>query len=132
MKVSPCRCASAARVSSRDTPPPPLSERPPNAVNITVYGLRPYNLTGDLVNKDTADANGDVFFFLGDRLLIPMACRHDPSWMMCRGQELLDHDSVYTKYTVEVDGTFGGCPMGDAHCTKCAATAPRLRACSQA
>jgi hypothetical protein len=25
------------------------SPRPPNAKNITVYGLRPYNLTGDLV-----------------------------------------------------------------------------------
>ena len=77
-----------------------------------------------LQNKDTADANGDVFFYLGDRLLIPMACRHDPGWMMCKGQQLLDHDSVYTKYIVEVDSTFGGCPTGGARCTKYAACNP--------
>ena len=53
---------------------------PENAINITVYGLRPHQLGSTLVDKDTGDAAGDLFFFLGDRLLIPMACRHDPHW----------------------------------------------------
>ena len=53
---------------------------PDNATNITVYGLRPHQLGSTLVDKDTGDAAGDLFFFLGDRLLIPMACRHDPGW----------------------------------------------------
>ena len=49
--------------SSPSMPAAQERQRPPNAKNITVYGLRPYNLTGDLVNKDTADANGDVFWW---------------------------------------------------------------------
>ena len=59
-----------------------------------------------------------------DRLLIPMACREQPNWSMCSGQEKLSHNSVYTKYELEVDGTFGGCPSGAAHCTKYAACNP--------
>ena len=43
---------------------------------------------------------------------------------MCKDQQLLDHDSVYTKYTLEVDGTFGGCPSGSPHCTRYAACNP--------
>jgi hypothetical protein len=58
-----------------------LPQRPANPRSILVYGLRPYNLTADLSDKDTADAAGDVFFFLGDRLLIPTACRNDPHWV---------------------------------------------------
>ena len=53
-----------------------------------------------------------------------MACREQPNWSMCSGQEKLSHNSVYTKYELEVDGTFGGCPSGAAHCTKYAACNP--------
>ena len=37
---------------------------------------------------------------------------------MCKDQQMLNHDSVYTKYILEVDGTFGGCPSGSPHCTR--------------
>jgi hypothetical protein len=43
---------------------------------------------------------------------------------MCKGQQILDHDSVYTKSIVEVDGTFGGCPGGERTCSKYGACNP--------
>ena len=60
----------------RETAPDPLTpahqleaprtaQRPNNPTPVTVYGLRPYNLSADLSDKDTADAAGDVFFYLG-------------------------------------------------------------------
>ena len=91
--------------------------RPANPVNLTVISLRPSNLTG-LSNKDSADAAGDLFFFLGDRLPEPMHCRADPTYPMCASMAIVRHDSVYTKYVLEVDGSFGGCPSGDAACTR--------------
>ena len=33
---------------------------PPNAQNLTVVSLRPYNQSADLTNKDSADAAGDL------------------------------------------------------------------------
>ena len=44
---------------------PRTAQRPNNPTPVTVYGLRPYNLSADLSDKDTADAAGDVFFYLG-------------------------------------------------------------------
>ena len=38
--------------------------RPANPVNLTVIGLRPVNLSTDLVNKDTGDGPGDLFFWI--------------------------------------------------------------------
>lgn len=98
--------------------------RPANAVNLTVFALRPYNLSATLDNKNTADAKGDIFFYLGDRFQTPMACRHDPSWYMCRNERDLARDSVYTETVVEVDGTFGGCPTGARACSHYAACNP--------
>ena len=98
--------------------------QPPNALNITLYGLRPLTLASDIINKDTADPAGDIFFYFGDRLLIDTACRNDPSWYMCKDQKELSYDSVYDQYIVEVDQTFGGCPSGAPSCTKYGACNP--------
>jgi len=81
-------------------------------------------LTSTLNDKDTGDAYGDIFFYLGDRLQEPMACRHDPSWEMCRTKSTLDRDSVYTMTVLEVDSTFGGCPSGARTCSKYGACNP--------
>ena len=43
---------------------------------------------------------------------------------MCKTQQELSHDSVYTKYTLEVDGSYGGCPSGARSCSKYAACNP--------
>jgi hypothetical protein len=97
---------------------------PPNPVNLTLYGLRPINLTTTIVNKDTADPRGDIFFYFGDRLLIHTACRNDPSWYLCKDQQELEYNNVYTKYLVQVDSTFGGCPSGARNCSKYGACNP--------
>jgi hypothetical protein len=102
------------------------SNRPPNAVNVTVISLRAANLTG-LTNKDSADYGGDLFFYLGDRLPEPMHCRADPYYPMCASMSIVRHDSVYTRYVLEVDGSFGGCPDGAAPCTRYGACNPDTR-----
>ena len=43
---------------------------------------------------------------------------------MCKDQQELDHDSVYTQYTLTVDSTFGGCPSGARDCSKYGACNP--------
>ena len=40
-----------------------------NPVNITMYGLRPKNITG-LDNKDTGNPSGDLFFFFSAKLMV--------------------------------------------------------------
>ena len=45
--------------------------RPPNAANRTVYAIRPKHLIG-IENRDSADAAGDIFFWIKDRILHPM------------------------------------------------------------
>lgn len=94
------------------------ARRPDNAVNITVIGLRPSNLSSSLDNKDTADAAGDLFYYVGDRMPQPMQCRKQPWYPLCKDRKIVAHDGVYTQYLLEVDSTFGGCPSGDASCTK--------------
>ena len=48
--------------------------RPAHAVNLTVIALRPYNIS-TLNDKDSADAAGDIFFYVGDTLPQKYACR---------------------------------------------------------
>lgn len=40
-----------------------------NPVNITMYGLRPKNITG-LDNKDTGNPSGDLLFFFMAKLMV--------------------------------------------------------------
>lgn len=81
---------------------PPV--RPKQPVELTVFGLRPLNLTG-LVNKNTGDAAGDLFFFLTDRFVAPFACNVTHGrWWACHEQGTLAHDSVYTQTVLEVEG----------------------------
>lgn len=96
---------------------------PPNPVNVTMYNLRPYNLTSDISEKDSADAMGDIFFYITDRLVTPYACRHSsqihPPFMCEDFQKVLQtHDQVYTKLIVQVDSSFGGCANGSVTCSK--------------
>ena len=88
-------------------------QRPAHAANLTVYGLRARNLSASIDDKDTADAAGDLFFFLGDRYQRLGACRRSRSPSPeCAKEALLAHDSVYTVTALEVDGSwptsFGG------------------------
>ena len=46
--------------------------RPANPVNLTVIGLRPVNLSTDLVNKDTGDGPGDLFFWITGKRAPPL------------------------------------------------------------
>ena len=69
-----------------------------------------------------ADALGDIFFYITDRLLVPYTCRNAPVGkvpFMCKGfqKRLQTNDQVYTKLIVEVDGTFGNCKSGADSCS---------------
>lgn len=95
--------------------------RPPNAKNVTMYALRPAGLALDIREKDSADAAGDLFFYITDRLTTPYACRRsNDSAFMCQDfQKVLQtNDQVYTKIVVEVDSTYGGCPGGSVECSQ--------------
>lgn len=82
-------------------------KRPQNPKNITVFGLRPYNLP-DLNDKDTADAAGDVYFWLTDKILMPYTCREDPRFPLCKSSQIVKHDQVYEQSVLEVDsGSIG-------------------------
>ena len=74
--------------------PPPSGRRPKNPTNLTVFGLRPYELP-DLNDKDTADALGDLYFWLTDKILLPYTCREDPSFMLCNSSAVVAADQVY-------------------------------------
>ena len=93
---------------------------PPRAQNITVTALRPINQSVDLVNKDSADLAGDLFFYITDRFVIPYGCKHsgNQEWYCSPAQRaLIDApDQVYTQVLIEVDSSFGGCPSGDCTC----------------
>ena len=55
--------------------------------NVTVYGLRPINIT-ELSDKDHGDLAGDLFFFFGDTLTQPftgsvgceVSCENNGGW----------------------------------------------------
>eukprot|EP00958_Prasinococcus_capsulatus_P008446 scaffold827_cov369-Prasinococcus_capsulatus_cf.AAC.17 len=72
---------------------PAWDERPVQVVQM--LGLRPYNLTADLLDKDSADIAGDLFFLLGDRITNPLRCQQEPESPLC-GCEVTCEDNVYT------------------------------------
>jgi len=98
-----CLLISVTCVESQPTPS--------NPANITVYAIRPLGLIG-LDNKDSADVAGDVFFWIKDRILLPMRCRVKPN-LLCNTTGLLLDNQVYAKFTVEYDstklGTYASC-----------------------
>ena len=82
--------------------------RPANPTNVTVFGLRPYELSHPLLatNYDWGDAGGDIFFLMTDVLSLPYACNvSNNSWWACRQRGALGHDQVYTELVLEVDGS---------------------------
>jgi len=93
--------------------------RPPHATNVTMYNLRPATYAQDLRDKDSADAAGDIFFYIADRLVAPYGCRHSGGheWFCSGMATMLEHDQVYSQIVVEVDGRFGGCPSGANNCS---------------
>ena len=56
--------------------------RPAHPINVTVLALRPYNIS-TLNDKDSADAAGDIFFYVGDTLPQQYACRRTQHAMGC-------------------------------------------------
>ena len=74
--------------------------RPENAINVTVVALRPYNIS-TLNDKDSADAAGDVFFYVGDTLPQKYACKRTTHAMGCGDNSILVHDQVYTVSMLE-------------------------------
>jgi hypothetical protein len=110
--------AAVAAAASRGTTEHAI-RRPTNPVNVTLYNLRPASYAQDLRDKDSADAAGDIFFYLADRLVAPYGCRHsDGHEWFCSGMAtMLEHDQVYSEIVVEVDGSFGGCPSGANDCS---------------
>ena len=90
------------------TPPPtpwtPSGRRPRSPQNLTVFGLRPYELP-DLNDKDTADALGDVYFWMVDKVLMPYTCREDPSFMLCNSSKIIGANQVYEQSVLEIDGS---------------------------
>lgn len=96
------------------------SRRPARALNITVLALLPYNQSGDVTDKNTADLAGDVFYYLADTFFIPYVCAltNNTMWECTGGMsQLLDPTNVYVAKVLEVDGSFGGCSSGDATCS---------------
>lgn len=80
---------------------------PANAINTTVYALRPLDLV-DITDKDSADAPGDIFFWLKDHIIKPMHCRVDPTWHQCSEAGTIDVNMVYQEFVVEHDATAVG------------------------
>ena len=73
--------------------------RPPHATNVTMYNLRPATYAQDLRDKDSADAPGDIFFYIADRLVAPYGCRHSGGreWFCSGMATMLEHDQVYSQ-----------------------------------
>ena len=101
MVFPPALLCGLALVSSAGTP------RPANAVNTTVYALRPLDLV-DITDKDSADAPGDIFFWLKDHIIKPLHCRVEPTWHQCSEAGTIDVDMVYQEFVVEHDSTAVG------------------------
>jgi aromatic ring-cleaving dioxygenase len=89
-----------------------IATGPAHPTNLTVWGLRPRNLSSSVANKNTADQAGDIFFYITDRMVAPYACRVNPTEWFCKEQGALAHDSVYTQTVLEVDGSW---PNASAH-----------------
>jgi hypothetical protein len=79
---------------------------PPNATDLQVVALRPYQIAG-LNDKDSADIAGDIFFWIKDRVLFPMHCRRDPDWSLCNSTGILTHDSVYQQTLLSINPEYG-------------------------
>lgn len=70
--------------------------------NLTVVGLRPYNISG-LDDKDTADSQGDVYFWMVDKVLMPYTCEQDPTFMLCKSEAVVHENNVYEVSVLSVD-----------------------------
>lgn len=74
---------------------------------MTVYAIRPLALV-DITDKDSADAAGDIFFWLKDHVIKPMHCRAQPTWQQCNSSATIDVNMVYQTFVVEYDRTACG------------------------
>ena len=77
---------------------------PSNPVNTTLYALRPLDLV-DITDKNSADAPGDIFFWMKDHIVKPRHCRVQPNWHQCGESSIIDVNMVYQKFVVEHDST---------------------------
>ena len=75
-------------------------------VNFTSYRVTPQKITG-LVDHDTGDAAGDVYFALY-QLTFPLYCIEMPRDSVCHTAVLANiSDNVYRQSVVEADSRFG-------------------------
>jgi hypothetical protein len=78
----------------------------------TLYAIRPLPLV-DITDRDSADAAGDIFFWVKDHVVKPMHCRVDPDWHQCNETGVIDHDVVYQAFEVSYDpsrvGPYASC-----------------------
>lgn len=71
--------------------------------NLTVWRITPTNVTG-LVDKNTADAPGDITFVISKKNLTQQ-CVHDPKAMGCNTD--VESKDMYGEFVIEVDGQWG-------------------------
>jgi hypothetical protein len=94
----------------------PLVPHPSNAANTTAYAIRPLALV-DITDKDSADAAGDIFFWIKDHVVKPMHCRVEPFWHQCNETSTIDVNMVYQTFVVEYDreavGPYASCNPDD-------------------
>eukprot|EP01065_Artemidia_motanka_P000736 TRINITY_DN1033_c0_g1_i1.p1 TRINITY_DN1033_c0_g1~~TRINITY_DN1033_c0_g1_i1.p1 ORF type:complete len:343 (+),score=108.21 TRINITY_DN1033_c0_g1_i1:69-1097(+) len=89
---------------------------PKYAQNLTVYHLNPIAAGQIPVNMDTGDAQGDLYFYLG-QFLLPLECAGDPQGMSgfdCHNPERVDPGLVVTKVDIVVDSrytTYSACNL---------------------
>lgn len=71
--------------------------------NLTVYRITPANVTG-LVNKNTADAPGDISFVISKKNTTQQ-CLHDPTSMGCSTD--IESMDLYGEFLIEIDAQWG-------------------------
>eukprot|EP00040_Diaphanoeca_grandis_P018929 m.99639 g.99639 ORF g.99639 m.99639 type:complete len:320 (-) comp27176_c0_seq3:72-1031(-) len=76
--------------------------------NLTVYRVTPRNITGDVTNKNTGDAGGDLYFSIYE-MIFPLYCLEDPTDSSCTARKTLNipNNNVFERSTIEVDTRFG-------------------------
>eukprot|EP00929_Paragymnodinium_shiwhaense_P112458 TRINITY_DN80714_c0_g1_i1.p1 TRINITY_DN80714_c0_g1~~TRINITY_DN80714_c0_g1_i1.p1 ORF type:complete len:384 (+),score=62.56 TRINITY_DN80714_c0_g1_i1:28-1152(+) len=105
--------SSAARADS----PPPFAR------NVTTYHLNPMSAGALPVNMDTGDAEGDLYFYLGE-FLLPLECANisqaGRAHFDCDNPERRDPDRVVTRVDLEIDAR----TTGYSACNLCNGTDP--------
>jgi len=84
-----------------------------STTNLTVYRVTPKNITGDVMDKNTGDSGGDLYFSIYE-MIFPLYCLEDPGDSSCTARKTLNipNNNVFERSTLEVDtlyGVYNGC-----------------------